>query len=124
MKLLSIDTIELLQWGLVPVSSVITWLVSTRKRRNDTLASIQQTVDLLVNKNHELVEKLTAANAKIAEQSEQIAAQSKQIAEQSHQISAQSEKITELTKKVDELQQEKNSCKDLLLEFQRKFDKQ
>ena len=115
MKLLDIN-FELLQWMLVPVTSVVTWLVSTRKRRNDTLASIQTTVDLLVNKNHELVEKLTEANIQIAEQSQRLAEQSAKIAEQN-------QKIDNLTREMAEMKQEKDGCKQILSELQARFDK-
>lgn len=44
---------------LLPIiSSVITWLVGTRKRKNDFLRDLQSSIDLLTQKNTELLKKV------------------------------------------------------------------
>lgn len=39
---------------LLPVSNIVTWLASTRVRRNETIKSMQTTIDMLVEKNSQL----------------------------------------------------------------------
>lgn len=55
--------IELL---LVPITSLVTWLLSARSRRNTAIGELQETINLLAEKNNDLYEevvKLRAENA-------------------------------------------------------------
>ena len=51
----------LLQWGgflLTPVCSVVAWLAGRRVRNNNTLNEMQRTIDVLVEKNQELINEI------------------------------------------------------------------
>ena len=47
-------TYEWITTLLLPVSNIVTWLASTRVRRNETIKSMQTTIDMLVEKNSQL----------------------------------------------------------------------
>lgn len=52
---------------LIPVSSAITWLAARRKRRNDALCDLQNTIDMLVLKNNEVYRELISTRRELAE---------------------------------------------------------
>ena len=49
-------TYEWITTFLLPVSNIVTWLASSRVRRNETIKSMQTTIDMLVEKNRQLYE--------------------------------------------------------------------
>lgn len=51
-------TYEWITTFMVPVTGVISWLAGARMRRNESLKSLQTTIDLLVEKNKELYEEI------------------------------------------------------------------
>lgn len=66
---------------LVPISSVISWFVGRRQRNNDTIQKMQETIDMLVQKNSELYAKIVEQNKMLTQQSDQIANLNKQLSE-------------------------------------------
>ncbi len=60
-------TYEWITTLLVPLSSLITWLAATRKRRNDTLGEMQRTIDMLVVNNNEVYSELVSTRKELAE---------------------------------------------------------
>lgn len=60
-------TYEWITTMLVPLSSLITWLAATRKRRNDTLKEMQCTIDMLVVNNNEVYSELVSTRKELAE---------------------------------------------------------
>lgn len=60
------DYITLTSILLTPLSSVIAWVVARRARNNDMLTKMQQTIDLLVEKNRELYEEVIMLRDKLA----------------------------------------------------------
>jgi cell shape-determining protein MreC len=54
--------LSILGYILVPISSIVTWIVSGRKRKNDALSMLQSTIDNLVGKNTELTNNLIEQN--------------------------------------------------------------
>lgn len=57
--------IELL---LVPITSLVTWLLSSRSRRNAAIGELQETINLLAQKNNDLYEevvKLRSENSRL-----------------------------------------------------------
>lgn len=60
------DYITLISILLTPLSSVVAWVVARRARNNDMLTKMQQTIDLLVEKNKELYEEVIMLRDKLA----------------------------------------------------------
>lgn len=60
------DYITLTSILLTPLSSIIAWVVARRARNNDMLTKMQQTIDLLVEKNKELYEEVIRLRDKLA----------------------------------------------------------
>ncbi len=52
---------------IAPLSSIVAWVVARRARNNDMLTKMQQTIDLLVEKNRELYEEVVRLRDKLAE---------------------------------------------------------
>ncbi len=51
---------------LIPsVTAVVGWLAGSRKRRNDALKSMQDSIDILSNENKRLIEDLTTVNREV-----------------------------------------------------------
>lgn len=61
------DYIAIISIALTPISSIVTWIVARRARNNDMLQKMQQTIDLLVEKNKELYEEVIRLRDKLAE---------------------------------------------------------
>lgn len=61
------DYIAILSIALTPISSIVAWVVARRARNNDMLTKMQQTIDLLVQKNKELYEEVVRLRDKLAE---------------------------------------------------------
>ena len=73
---------DLLNWislGIAPISSVITWFAARRSRNNSTLKDLQATIDMLVDKNTELYNKIVEQAAEMAEMKVELIALRKQI---------------------------------------------
>lgn len=60
-------TYEWITTMLVPITSLITWLAASRKRRNDTLGEMQRTIDMLVVNNNEVYSELVSTRKELAE---------------------------------------------------------
>lgn len=60
------DYITLISLLLTPLSSVVTWVVARRARNNDMLTKMQQTIDMLVEKNRELYDEVIMLRDKLA----------------------------------------------------------
>lgn len=61
------STYEWITTMLVPTTSLITWLAASRKRRNDTLREMQNTIDMLVLNNNEVYSELVSTRKELAE---------------------------------------------------------
>lgn len=61
------ELISLISLAVAPLTSVIAWVVARRARNNDMLTKMQQTIDLLVEKNRELYEEVIRLRDKLAE---------------------------------------------------------
>lgn len=61
------ELITIASIALTPISSVVAWVVARRARNNDMLMKMQQTIDLLVEKNKELYEEVVRLRDKLAE---------------------------------------------------------
>lgn len=73
---------DLFNWislGIDPISSVITWFAARRSRNNSTLKDLQATIDMLVDKNTELYNKIVEQAAEMAEMKVELIALRKQI---------------------------------------------
>ena len=73
---------DLFNWvslGIAPISSVITWFAARRVRNNSTLQSLQNTIDMLIDKNTELYNKIVEQAAEMAEMKVELIALRKQI---------------------------------------------
>lgn len=60
------DTITLISILATPISSIVTWIFARRARNNDMLVKMQNTIDMLVEKNKELYEEVVALREKLA----------------------------------------------------------
>ena len=73
---------DLFNWislGIAPISSVITWFAARRSRNNSTLKDLQTTIDMLVDKNTELYNKIVEQAAEMSEMKVELIALRKQI---------------------------------------------
>lgn len=61
------EVISFISIGIAPITSIITWVVARRARNNDMLIKMQQTIDLLVEKNRELYDEVIRLRDKLAE---------------------------------------------------------
>jgi peptidoglycan hydrolase CwlO-like protein len=61
------EYITIISLALTPISSIVAWVVARRARNNDMLTKMQQTIDLLVEKNRELYEEVVMLRNKVAE---------------------------------------------------------
>lgn len=57
---------------LVPVTGVISWLAGSRKRRNDTIVELQNTINMLAAKNSELYEETIKLRQQVADLKQEI----------------------------------------------------
>lgn len=49
------------QWAtflLAPATAIVTWLAARKKRKNDNILELQETINILIHKNQELFEKI------------------------------------------------------------------
>lgn len=60
------DYITLISLLIAPLSSVVAWVVARRARNNDMLTKMQQTIDMLVEKNRELYNEVIMLRDKLA----------------------------------------------------------
>lgn len=60
------DYITLISLLVAPLSSVVAWVVARRARNNDMLTKMQQTIDMLVEKNRELYDEVIMLRDKLA----------------------------------------------------------
>ena len=60
------DYITLISILLTPLSSVVAWIVARRARNNDMLVKMQETIDMLVEKNRELYDEVIMLRDKLA----------------------------------------------------------
>lgn len=60
------DYITLISLLIAPLSSVVAWIVARRARNNDMLTKMQQTIDMLVEKNRELYDEVIMLRDKLA----------------------------------------------------------
>lgn len=60
------DYITLISLLIAPLSSVVAWIVARRARNNDMLTKMQQTIDMLVEKNRELYNEVIMLRDKLA----------------------------------------------------------
>lgn len=60
------DYITLISLLIAPLSSVVAWVVARRARNNDMLTKMQQTIDMLVEKNRELYDEVIMLRDKLA----------------------------------------------------------
>lgn len=61
------ELISIISLAIAPLTSVVTWVVARRARNNDMLVKMQETIDLLVEKNKELYEEVLRLRDKLAE---------------------------------------------------------
>jgi hypothetical protein len=67
--------ITALGYVMTPIASVLTWIVSRKKQRNDFLRDMQASIDLLANENKKLMEEVVALrkeNMKLREEVEEL----------------------------------------------------
>lgn len=60
------ELISIISIAIAPLTSVITWVVARRARNNDMLVKMQETIDLLVEKNKELYEEVLRLRNELA----------------------------------------------------------
>lgn len=51
--------LQILGYVLTPITAVVGWLAGSRTRNNNVLNCLQQTIDMLVDKNSKLIEQMT-----------------------------------------------------------------
>ena len=63
---IDMDIFNWVTLAIVPISSLITWIAARRVRNNNTLQDLQQTIDMLVDKNAELYQKVVEQAGEMA----------------------------------------------------------
>ncbi len=66
------DTYTWISLFLVPITGIVSWFASRKVRNNSTLQQLQATIDMLVEKNKELYERIAQQNQQIAELNTQL----------------------------------------------------
>ena len=61
------DIATIITMGLVPLSGVVSWFAAKRTRNNSTLQAMQESINMLVSKNSELIEEIVELRAENAE---------------------------------------------------------
>ncbi|MBR3711110.1 MAG: hypothetical protein IKM99_09155 [Bacteroidales bacterium] len=61
------DIYHILELLLVPITSVVTWLATRNKRRNDAIGELQTTIDMLVKKNGSIYQDLINTRKELSE---------------------------------------------------------
>lgn len=61
------DIYHILELLLVPITSVVTWLATRNKRRNDAIGELQTTIDMLVQKNGSIYQELIDTRKELSE---------------------------------------------------------
>ena len=61
------DIYHILELLLVPITSIVTWLATRNKRRNDAIADMQSTIDMLVQKNSTIYQELINTRKELSE---------------------------------------------------------
>ena len=64
---MTMDIYHYLELLLVPITSVVSWFAGARIRRNSTLKSLQETINMLVGENKKTYEELVATRKELAE---------------------------------------------------------
>ena len=52
------NLITILGYVLIPISNLVTWIVSRKKQRNDFLKDMQASIDLLASENKKLMSEI------------------------------------------------------------------
>ncbi|MCQ2607742.1 MAG: hypothetical protein MJ197_03545 [Bacteroidales bacterium] len=63
----AVTIIQIISIALSPITGIATWIVSRRVRDNNTLNDLQKTIDMLVDKNNELINEITELRQENAE---------------------------------------------------------
>ena len=59
--------LQILGYLLTPITAVVGWFAGRRARNNDMLNKMQETIDMLVDKNSKLIEEITELRAENAD---------------------------------------------------------
>ena len=73
------DIFNWIALGIAPITSLMTWFAARRVRNNSTLHSLQSTIDMLIDKNTELYNKIVDQAMEMAEMKMELIALRKQI---------------------------------------------
>ena len=73
--------ITILGYILTPVAGIVGWFASVKKRNNDFLAALQASIDLLSEKNKELVEEVVKLRTEVLRLKTENAALCKEVEE-------------------------------------------
>lgn len=97
------DIYHILELLLVPITSVVTWLATRNKRRNDAIVELQATVDMLVQKNGSIYQELIDTRKELIDTRKELAEARVKIAV----LESNQEKIlaenTELKRLIDQI---------------------
>ena len=61
------STYEWITTLLVPVTGIVSWLAARRKRRNDAIADLQRTINMLAEDNSKVYEELVSTRKELNE---------------------------------------------------------
>ena len=70
--------LQILGYVLTPITAVVGWFAGRRARNNDMLNRMQETIDMLVDKNSKLIEEIT----KLREENSQLKTQIEELKRQ------------------------------------------
>lgn len=74
-----IDVVTILGYVLVPITSVITWMATRKKQRNDFLKELQSSIDVLAAENKTLYKELLDLRRDLYERDKEILELKKQL---------------------------------------------
>lgn len=67
------DIYHIIELLLIPLTSIVTWLATRRKRRNDAICELQDTIDMLVLKNGTIYKELLETRKELIETRKELA---------------------------------------------------
>lgn len=96
------DWVAILGYIAAPISSVITWFVGRRKSRNDFLKDMQSSIDLLAERNKQLIVEvatLRMENASLQSDVQRLVSENAKMAKEIEELNARLDKVKTITKK-------------------------
>ena len=88
------DWITIISVCLTPIVGVVSWFAGSKKRHNDFLKDLQESIDLLSEKNKELLKEVVELRSEVAKLKTENAALCLEVEELNHKL----DNVTKITR--------------------------